>query len=189
MWQTWLLVALYFTTFGGFLALTAWFPTYWGEFFSLSLGLAGALTMVFSVLASLIRVPGGILSDRIGGEKTVILGLSTMLLGSVVMTSANSFSIALVGEILMALGMGIGNAGVFKLVPKYLPGAVGGGAGWVGGLGAFGGFAIPPLMGLFVRVQGDAGYASGFSIFIGLSIISLLLAYLIHRDLSRHSTK
>jgi NNP family nitrate/nitrite transporter-like MFS transporter len=181
MWQTWLLVALYFTTFGGFLALTAWFPTYWGEFFSLSLGLAGALTMVFSVLASLIRVPGGILSDRIGGEKTVILGLSTMLLGSVVMTSANSFSIALVGEILMALGMGIGNAGVFKLVPKYLPGAVGGGAGWVGGLGAFGGFAIPPLMGLFVRVQGDAGYASGFSIFIGLSIFSLLLAYLIHR--------
>ncbi len=181
LWQTWFLVALYFTTFGGFLALTAWFPTYWGELFGLSLGMAGVLTMIYSVSASLIRVPGGILSDRIGGELTVILALLTMLVGSLIMAFANTFSIALVGEILMALGMGIGNAGVFKLVPKYLPGAVGGGAGWVGGLGAFGGFAIPPLMGLFVRLQGTAGYASGFVIFIALTIISLILAYLLRR--------
>ncbi len=28
-WQTWALVTVYFTTFGGFVALTAWLPTYW----------------------------------------------------------------------------------------------------------------------------------------------------------------
>ena len=27
--QTWMLVLCYFTTFGGFMALTAWFPTFW----------------------------------------------------------------------------------------------------------------------------------------------------------------
>ncbi len=38
-----------------------------------------------------------------------------------------------------------------------------------------------PLMGLFVRFQGTAGYASGFSIFIVLAIISLMLAYILRR--------
>jgi NNP family nitrate/nitrite transporter-like MFS transporter len=28
-WKTWALVWVYFTTFGGFIALTAWLPTYW----------------------------------------------------------------------------------------------------------------------------------------------------------------
>lgn len=185
IWQTWLLVALYFTTFGGFLALTAWFPTYWSEYFGLSLGMAGALTMTYSVLASLIRVAGGIVSDRIGGELTVILALLTILSGASIMTFATGITTAVIGEILMALGMGIGNAGVFKLVPRFVPGAVGGAAGWVGGLGAFGGFAIPPLLGLFVRVQGSTGYAAGFATFVGLSILSLVVAYLLHRSHTR----
>jgi len=180
-WQTWFLVALYFTSFGGFLALTAWFPTYWGELFGLSLGMAGALTMLYSVLASLIRVLGGIFSDKAGGELTVILALVTMLAGSIIITFSGSFGVAVTGAVIMALGMGVSNAGVFKLVPKYLPGAVGGAAGWVGGIGAFGGFAIPPLLGLFVRNQGDSGYSSGFITFVGLSIISLVLALLLRR--------
>ncbi len=36
-WQTWVLVGVYFTTFGGFLALTAWFPNYWQTNFNLKL--------------------------------------------------------------------------------------------------------------------------------------------------------
>ena len=39
----------------------------------------------------------------------------------------------LAGELLIALGMGVGNAAVFKMVPKYVPDAVGGAAGLVGG--------------------------------------------------------
>jgi NNP family nitrate/nitrite transporter-like MFS transporter len=182
LWQTWLLVALYFTTFGGFLALTAWLPTYWGELFGLDLKMAGAWTLVYSVLASLIRVPGGILSDRIGGEKTVILALLILLIGSSIMAFTNSLFTARVGVILMALGMGVGNAGVFKLVPRYLPGAVGGGAGWVGGLGAFGGFVIPPIMGLFVETYGKTpGYARGFVVFVVLALLSLAMAYVLRR--------
>ena len=50
-------------------------------------------------------------------------------------------------------------------------------AGWVGGLGAFGGFAIPPLLGIMVHMQGAAGYAQGFVIFSGLAAFSLVLAY------------
>jgi NNP family nitrate/nitrite transporter-like MFS transporter len=79
----------------------------------------------------------------------------------------------------MAIGMGVGNAAVFKLVPQYVPQAVGGAAGWVGGLGAFGGFAIPPLLGAFVRALGKTGYARGFLVFVALAGLALLMAWVL----------
>lgn len=65
--QTWLLVLTYFTTFGGFMALTAWFPTYWTRAQGLEPITAGALTAIFSILAALMRVPGGKFADKVGG--------------------------------------------------------------------------------------------------------------------------
>ena len=59
------MVWIYFTTFGGFMALTAWLPTYWTSFFGVSVITAGLLTAAFSILASLVRVVGGILADKL----------------------------------------------------------------------------------------------------------------------------
>ena len=86
----------------------------------------------------------------------------------------------------MAVGMGVANAAVFKLMPQYVPEAVGGAAGWIGGLGAFGGFLIPPIMGAFVRSQGETGYATGFIVFVGLALLSLGLAFFLKQS---HSTE
>lgn len=182
IWRTWVLVFLYFTTFGGFLALTAWFPTYWQELFQTSLATAGALTMLYSVLASLICVPGGIASDKFGGVPVLFGAMSSTLLGAVLLTLSEGFGMAIAGLLLMGLGMGVANAGVFKLVPHYIAEAVGGGAGWVGGLGALGGFVIPPVLGYFVQVQGVAGYAHGFVVFVGLAVMSLLCLLLLRRS-------
>ncbi|MGD2216624.1 MAG: MFS transporter [Gemmatimonadales bacterium] len=177
IWKTWALVFVYFTTFGGFIALTAWFPTYWVSFFGLSLATAGILTAVYSVGASLIRVPGGVVADRVGGEVTAISSLSVMLTGAWLLTLSHRYGLSVLGAILMAIGMGVANAAVFKLVPQEVKEAVGGAAGWVGGLGAFGGFAIPPLLGMFVGAQGSPGYAHGFVIFVVLAVASLALAF------------
>ena len=181
VWRTWALVWIYFTTFGGFMALTAWLPIYWTSFFGVSVGHALMLTAVFSIVASLIRVAGGVLSDRLqeGGENTAILALLITLVGALVMTSSRQFELAVPGEILMAFGMGICNAAVFKIVPQAVPQAVGGAAGWVGGLGAFGGFVIPPVMAFAVRNLGQPGYAIGFITFIFLSLFSLSMAWIL----------
>lgn len=181
IWKTWALVGIYFTTFGGFIALTAWFPTYWQELFGLAAVTAGLLTALYSILASLIRVLGGMISDRLGGEPTLLLALSVTLVGALVLTISGTIAVSVAGVILLALGMGISNAAVFKLVPQEVPEAVGGAAGWVGGLGAFGGFAIPPVMGWFVNGYGLQGYARGFITFLALSLCSLLLAWLLRR--------
>lgn len=181
IYKTWLLVAIYFTTFGGFIALTAWLPTYWGDYFSLGGVASGGLTALYSLTASIIRVPGGGLSDRLGGEKTAILSLAATSIGAVILMLSGAVGLSVVGEILMALGMGICNAAVFKLMPQYVSEAVGGAAGWIGGLGAFGGFAIPPILGLFVRASGPQGYATGFLVYVLLGLLSLGIAFTLRR--------
>ena len=44
--HTWTLVALYFTSFGGFLALVVWLPSYWVAIHGVGALQAGALTAV-----------------------------------------------------------------------------------------------------------------------------------------------
>lgn len=178
-WKTWALFAIYFTTFGGFIALTAWFPTYWSSFFGMPLVLAGVMTAIYSILASLMRVIGGPISDIYGGERTLILSLSLLLVGSIIMFMTGILFFSIAGVLFLAIGMGIANAAVFKLVPQEIPEAVGGAAGWIGGLGAFGGFAIPPLMGIIVSTLGDQGYSKGFGIFLILAGISLILSFIL----------
>ncbi len=178
--RTWALVLLYFTSFGGFLALTVWFPTYWKIFHGFDLRTAGLLGGAgFALLASFIRVYGGHLSDNIGGEKAAIMSYGLVIIGAFILMFAEAFGLALLGELLIAAGMGIANAAVFKLVAKYVPEAVGGASGWVGGLGAFGGFAVPPLLGLFVDLYGKIGYARGFVIYVILGIICITTAIIL----------
>ncbi len=178
--RTWGLVIIYFTTFGGFIALTAWFPTYWALYFKLSAVMAGTLTAVYSLLTSGIRVFGGKLSDKFGGEKVAAFSLMLLLVGALIISFSEVIWLSLFAAIIMATGMGIANAAVFKLVPAYVPEAVGGAAGWVGGLGAFGGFAIPPIMGYIADRMGAIGYVRGFIVFVALAILCLGIVYLLH---------
>jgi NNP family nitrate/nitrite transporter-like MFS transporter len=187
-WRTWILTSFYFVSFGGFIALTVWFPTYWTEHFGTSLVVAGSLTALYSLSTSLLRVFGGLTSDRIGGEKTVFISFVIVTVGAfLLIVASESMGLAVAGEVLLALGMGFANAAVFKLVPKYTPETVGGSAGIVGGLGAFGGFVIPPVMGLFVKVSGSEGYSLGFTVFLALSLVSLGLFAILNRYAPGHA--
>ena len=177
MQNTWKLVAIYFTTFGGFIALTAWFPIYWSQFHGFSPVKAGVFTATFSILASVFRVIGGSIADRAGGEKTSMLSLFVVLAASILLIFTQTAGVGFIGAILLATGMGINNAAVFKLVPNYVPKAIGGAAGWIGGLGAFGGFVIPPLMGQIVNIWGKSGYSKGLVILTLFAIFNLLTLY------------
>ncbi|MDU2230479.1 MAG: MFS transporter, partial [Clostridium perfringens] len=172
-WKTWALVFIYFTTFGGFLALTGWFPNYWMTYFGLNMKVAGLLTALYSILTSLTRIYGGKVADKNGGEITTIVSLGIALIGAICMTFASTMTLAIIGIILLAIGMGVANAAVFKIVPNAVPEAMGGASGWIGGLGALGGFLIPPVMASFLNRSGFAGYSQGFSVFIVLIIVAI----------------
>jgi NNP family nitrate/nitrite transporter-like MFS transporter len=179
-YRTWLLVYLYFVSFGGFLALTGWFIVYWVQYYNMSVREAGLLMAFgFSLLASVIRILGGYLSDIFGGEIVAIGAYTITLIGALVLIGAHTFPVSLFGEILMGIGMGIANGAVFKLVPKYVPHATGGAAGWVGGLGAFGGFVVPPILGKFVDIYHHAGYAKGFIVYVILAGVAIAISFLL----------
>ena len=99
-----------------------------------------------------------------------------MLVGAALLTAVVAFAVNLAGELLIALGMGLANAAVFKMVPRYVPHAVGGASGLVGGLGALGGFVIPPILGLFADALGAQGYAGGFFVYVVLAVAAVLVS-------------
>jgi len=176
--KTWILVFLYSISFGGgFTSLTAWFPTYWYSFHDVSLVIAGLLAAVFTIYGSLIRVPGGSLSDRYGGENIAAISFGIMTVGALLLTVFSSFFYALLGMMILGTGMGVANAAVFELVPKYIPDAVGGASGWIGGIGGAGTLIILPVLGKLVDIYGQIGYARGFVVFIVLSAICAAISY------------
>lgn len=175
--RTWVLVFLYTVSFGGgFTSLSAWFPTYWDLFHELTLAKAGLLAGIFIVYGSLIRVPAGSFSDRFGGENVTIVSFGIMAIGGAIMTIVSEFWPAILGMMVLGTGMGIANAAVFELVPKFVPEAVGGASGWISGIGGAGTLVILPALGLFVDVYGEIGYARGFSLFVILSLLCVGVA-------------
>lgn len=176
--RTWVLVFLYTVSFGGgFTSLSAWFPTYWDLFHGFDLTIAGLLAGIFIVYGSLIRIPGGSISDRFGGENVAIASFSVMAVGAVIMTFAAGFWPAFVGMMILGTGMGIANAAVFELVPKFVPEAVGGASGWISGIGGGGTLIILPALGYYTDIFGQIGYARGFSLFIVLSAICAAVSW------------
>jgi NNP family nitrate/nitrite transporter-like MFS transporter len=184
---TWMLVFFYFLSFGGFLAFTSWLPTFWTEMYDSTLRNAGLLTAGFALLSAAIRVPGGLLSDRLSIRYALAGNFLLMLAGTLVLSFAGSFIVSLAATLAVGAGMGLQNAIVFKLLPRYVPDAIGGASGWIGGLGALGGFVIPPLMGVVTGVVGgDAGYARGFLPFAVLILIALPVVAVLNRWSQRH---
>lgn len=173
---TWALVFFYFISFGGFLALTAWLPTYWTQTYAVAATTAGLLTMTFSLITALIRVPGGMLSDQVSIRYALTGNFLLIILGTLIVAFSQSFYVSVVATILIAMGMGLQNAIVFKLVAHYVPRAVGGASGWIGGLGALSGFLVPPLMGAIAgAVGGPMAYARGFLVMAALAVVGVLV--------------
>jgi NNP family nitrate/nitrite transporter-like MFS transporter len=144
----WVLSLFYFLTFGGFVAFSIYLPVLLKDQFGLKPVDAGFRTAGFVVLATLSRPLGGWLSDKIGGARI----LQAVFLGIVPFALLMSWPAMLpftVGALGCAFLLGVGNGGVFKLVPQYFPKEVGTVTGVVGAMGGLGGFFPPLLLGFF----------------------------------------
>ena len=177
-----------FRSFGGFLALTVWYPSFWREFYGLGDIQCGLLTACFSMFSALIRAGTGPFADKFGGRKLCYTSMILIAIGAIGMMLSRSFVLSLIFTIILAIAMGINNTAVFKMVPIYIPKAVGGASGWIGGIGAFGGFAFPPLMGMIASHMGHDGYAWGFGIYLVLAIICLFILMLFMKATPKSTT-
>jgi len=127
--HTWIQTILYTMTFGTFSGFVASTPLLIREVFG---GLPGApdplgYAWIGAMVGALIRLPGGWLSDRIGGASTTMLVCVTLIVGSVGLaflsapTSSAEFGLFFAMLLVIFVGAGVGNASVFKQIVMIFP--------------------------------------------------------------------
>lgn len=170
----WILSLFYFLTFGGFVALALYLPTFLREIFNLSATDAGARTAGFVILATLMRPVGGILADKMGGAKVLVIVFASIAALSLLL-SFSTITLFTIGALGCAAALGLGNGAVFKLVPQYFPKETGTVTGLVGAMGGLGGFFPPLELGLVKDATGS--YTLGFVLLSLFAVLCLAVNY------------
>ncbi len=168
----WVFSLIYGVTFGGFIGLTTFLPTYYYDQFGVSKVQAGQLTMLAAFMAAAVRVAGGWISDRWGGVNTltwvlVIISITLVLIGF-------SYSSLLLTTLLLIVcfgALGAGNGALFQLVPLRWPSTTAVAGSMIGEVGALGGGIVPNAMGFSKQHFGT--YAWGFVLFAVLAVLML----------------
>ena len=172
--RAWALVLFYFLAFGGFVALYLYLPKLLTSVHELTKTDAGARAAGFAALAVVGRPLGGVISDRIGAERVLLVCfVSVLVLALGLAVSYESMVPLTICCLTMALALGLGMGAVFKLVPVWYPENVGAVTGVVGAAGGLGGFFPPLVMGVVKAATG--GYALGFVLMACVAVACLVL--------------
>lgn len=170
----WAFSLIYVITFGGFIGLASFLPTYFYNQFEVSKVEAGQLTMLAALMGSAVRVVGGYISDRVGGINTlsgvlVVAAITLVLCG----LSGESLTLTTLLFMLCFAALGAGNGALFQLVPLRWPLTTAVAGSMIGEVGALGGGLIPNAMGLSKQYFGS--YLWGFVSFALLAIVMLVM--------------
>jgi NNP family nitrate/nitrite transporter-like MFS transporter len=168
----WAFSLIYAVTFGGFIGLTTFLPSYYHDQFGVSKVQAGQLTMLAAFMGAALRVVGGWLSDRWGGVNTLTLVL-VVVAACLLLTGLSTGSLVVTTLLLMLCfaALGAGNGALFQLVPLRWPMATAVAGSMIGEIGALGGGLVPNAMGLSKQYLGS--YIWGFVFFAALSLVML----------------
>jgi NNP family nitrate/nitrite transporter-like MFS transporter len=175
--HTWVMSYLYIGTFGSFIGYSAAFPLLIKTQFP---AVTVAVAFLGPLVGSLSRPLGGLLADKIGGARVtfwnfVAMGLATI--GVMYYVEIKSFAGFLTMFLILFLTSGIGNGSTYRMIPSIFreeklrvakgsgeagrlaaikAAAVEGAAalGFIGAIGACGGFLIPRGFGASIAATG-----------------------------------
>jgi NNP family nitrate/nitrite transporter-like MFS transporter len=160
---------IYSLTFGGFVGLASYLSIFFRDQYHMSKVQSGDLTTIVVLFGSFLRPVGGMLADKLGGYRMLLVlltgvGLCLAAVGTLPPVAA---AVALLA---VAMGMlGMGNGSVFQLVPQRFPDSVGIMTGVVGAAGGFGGFMLPSILGTLKDATGSFGI--GFVVVAGTVMV------------------
>jgi MFS transporter, NNP family, nitrate/nitrite transporter len=175
--HTWIMSYLYIGTFGSFIGYSAAFPLLIKtQFPAVTVGIA----FLGPLVGSLSRPLGGLLADKIGGAiitfwNFIVMGAATF--GVMYFVSIKDFTGFLVMFLILFISTGIGNGSTYRMIPSIfreekLRAAKGSGEagrvaavkdasiesaaalGFIGAMGACGGYLIPRGFGASIAVTG-----------------------------------
>ncbi|TDR73321.1 nitrate/nitrite transporter [Paludibacterium purpuratum] len=171
--DAWWLMFFYAMTFGGFSGFASALPGYFHDQFGFDARTAGLYTAACVFAGSVMRPLGGMLADRLGGVRALLMAY----LASALLIGLAGFGLGGAGAVLLLfvlamLCLGAGNGAVFQLVPQRFGKEIGVTTGLVGMAGGVGGFALAAGLGAIKQASG--GYAAGLWVFAGLCALAWL---------------
>ena len=184
----WVLAFLYIGTFGSFIGFAGVFPKLiadqFPDFSTFAVGTATlSLAFLGSLVGSLARPFGGRLADRFGGAIVTMGAFAVMGLGALLVIwtlPLGNFWAFLGCFLLLFAASGIGNGSTYRMIPTVFAYRAGtadahrragdvssqrkaaAALGIISAVGAYGGFAIPQLLGLSKTAFGDYTTALGW---------------------------
>ena len=173
LWEKdgWSFNLIYIITFGGFIGLSTFLPSFFYAEFQVSKVEAGWLTMLAAIMGSGIRAVGGLAADRVGGIAALCVVLLAAIGCFLALSTEPSLVISTLLFMLCFAALGAGNGALFQLVPLRWPGNTAIAASMIGEIGALGGAILPNVMGLSKQYTGD--FATGFLAYAALSAVVL----------------
>jgi NNP family nitrate/nitrite transporter-like MFS transporter len=170
----WAFSLIYAVTFGGFIGLTTFLPSYFYDQFGVSKTQAGQLTMLAAFMGAALRIFGGWLSDHWGGVNTLTAVLAVVAVSLVLCGFAQqSLPVTVLLFLVCFAALGAGNGALFQLVPLRWPLTTAVAGSMIGEVGALGGGLVPNAMGLSKQYAGT--YLWGFALFAACALAVLVL--------------
>jgi NNP family nitrate/nitrite transporter-like MFS transporter len=169
----WYFNLIYVITFGGFIGLATFLPSFYYAQFHVTKIVAGELTVLAAMAGSATRVLGGWFADRIGGVTTLSVVFLITIAGLFGLMTSPPLVLTTLLFMLCFAALGAGNGAAFQLVPLRWPTTSAVAGSMIGEVGAMGGFILPNLLGL--SKQYTASYRTGFIVYAALAIVILIM--------------
>ncbi len=176
----WAFNLIYVITFGGFIGLATFLPSFFVQQFHVSKIEGGSLTVVATLTGSLTRVIGGWLGDRIGGITTLSVVFLITIAGLFGLVASPSLLVTTLLFMLCFAALGAGNGAAFQLVPLRWPVTTAVAGSMIGEIGALGGSILPNLLGQSKQHTGS--YSAGFIVYAALAAVILIMLRIVSRD-------
>jgi len=176
----WYFNLIYIITFGGFLGLATFLPSFYFSQFHVSKVEAGTLTVFATLTGSLTRVLGGWFADRIGGITTLSVVFLIAIAALFGLMAAPSLTITTLLFMVCFAALGAGNGATFQLVPLRWPVTTAVAGGMIGEIGALGGGILPNALGLSKQHTGS--YRVGWIAYAALAFAILIVMRIVSRS-------
>lgn len=172
----------YLVTFGSELAVISMLPLFFMDTFKLSAVTAGLLASGFAFMNLFARPGGGIISDRLGRKKTLLILIAGLALGYFIMSNITPgwpIWLAVIASMACSFFVQSGEGAVFAMVPlvkRRLTGQVAGMAGAYGNVGAV----------TFLTVLSFVSTQTFFMVIAGTAVITLVAVALLLEEPKGH---
>ena len=179
----WYFNLIYIITFGGFLGLATFLPSFYFSQFHVSKVEAGTLTVFATLTGSATRVLGGWFADRIGGITTLSVVFLVAIAALFGLMGSPRLTMTTLLFMLCFAALGAGNGATFQLVPLRWPITTAVAGGMIGEIGALGGGVLPNVLGFSKQHTGS--YRDGWIAYAALAFTILILMRVVSRSWTR----